>query len=432
LGFQAGDGVNLVADNPIALEGGMQYLASAGWQPPRCDPAYVASCIAQGDTAACAGRLVDGALVSTNYVERIAIAWSLLRLNQGGPHAAAPMWEALELIGAEVSPDFAESGATAYRFLQIAAALNAGQMEPLVLAEAYQALGQLWAAAFRAPSGYATYIARSASGQLPPAANFFAAAPPASPTPQQLGAYLCRLVDLLQTAIAINTLPEGTVGERFGGGGWEAFSTRIAIRVGINREKKLELHCKREVLSPQATRVHVQVYDREFKQTLGVGRAVVLQGKSGMYDEFIELASSVGGTVSEVVNDVFAPQEVVTIFPRVRLLLDSAENRVHHLVVIEGASVDRRWRQREIGMLLMRQLLLEIDDVDLVLGRPGAYPATGAPVTFGVVAGYAAARLKLARYWERMGAEFLINGVMGMPRDVVRRQQTFADAERTD
>jgi hypothetical protein len=208
-------------DTNKSLELGTQYLLSEGWLPPRCDPSYVLQSIKTRNYDACRGRMMGGTFVSSNVVERAAISYSLLR--ELGEAQAKPlvMWEMLEALGNEVSPEFAELGSDAALVLTVAHDLQRNHNVDYLRRDlALRSIGRLWNAAFTGPPGYEQYIARSAAGGVPPALNFFEAVPGADLQGPALGLYLARLVDLLQAAIAMKDLPETRVGASLQIGSW--------------------------------------------------------------------------------------------------------------------------------------------------------------------------------------------------------------------
>lgn len=415
------------------LEPGLQYLQSDSWLPPRCDPAYVLHAIRTNRFEACRGRLDETPPVSSNVVERLAVSYALLRESGETGNKPLVMWEMLEALGNEISPEFAELGSDANLVIQVAHELQREMPVDYLRRDlALRSLGRLWNAAFTGPPGYEQYIARSAAGGTPGSMNFFEAVPGTDLTGKALGLYLARLIDLLQAAIALKDLPSSHVGASLQIGDWTNLVGHMDSGRGSHKPSPLALHAQTVGVGPQSRRVTMKVVDTGTGEAIGAGRITVLEGRTGMFDEFIDIAGEVGGGIEKTVRGVFSPNDVVTIYPRVRRLLDHAENQVFRLVVLEGLFVVPAWRSRALGMRLLRQLLVECEGAELALGRPGAYELKGmeGPMAFGVQAGYAAAKLRLAHYWHAMGAEYLFNGVMGMSLPVIQNERDRGLRER--
>lgn len=417
----------------LGFELGLQYLQSEAWLPPRCDPAYVLHAVRTRNFDACRGRMVGGAHVVSNVVERAAVAYALLR--ELGELSTKPvvMWEMLEALGNEISPEFAELGSDASLVIQVAHDLQRDlPVDYLRRDLALRSIGRLWNAAFTGPPGFEQYIARSAAGGVPAHLNFFEAVPGADLEGRAMGLYLARLVDLLQAAIAVKDLPASHVGASLQIGDWVNLVGHMESGRGSHKPSPLALHSQTIPVGLNSRRVTIKAVDSATGEAVGAGRLTVLEGRTGMFDEFVDVAGEVGGAVEATVRAVFNPNDVVTIYPRVRRLLDHAENQVFRVVVLDGLFVVPSWRSRSMGMRLLRQLLVECEGAELSLGRPGAYEPKepAGPMPFGVQAGYAAARLRLAHYWHTMGAEYLFNGVMGMSLPVIQNERERGMRER--
>jgi len=424
--------VSEYSSNP-GLEFGLQFVQQTEWLPPRCDPTYVQSALAAGTGDACRGRLVGERRVTSNVVERLAIAWGLLRVHGLEDNQRVLMWETLEALGNEVSPEVAEMGLEAYDVFRIAGTLQRGdRVDAIERERATRGLGQLWASAFTAPPGFERHIARSAARQVPNHLNFFDAVPEGQIPDREEGTYFARLVDLLQAAVALKDLPDSTVGATLKLGNWTNLVGHIPSGRGSHKPKPLAMHAQRIPLGAHSSQIALRLEDTATGETICSGRATVLEGATGMFDEFVDIASEPGGLVEATVRAAFVPSDVVTIYPRVRRVLDRAENLIHKLVILDGLYVVPGWRSRSLGIRLLRQLLVECEYPDLVLGRTGPYQPRGMQdsMAFGVQAGYAAARLRLARYWHEMGAEYLFNGVMGMSISVIEAICQRGEQER--
>lgn len=415
-------------------ERGMTYLQSEAWLPPACDPARVMAEIHGRRYEACRGFSSAGGPIWSNVVERLAVAYALLRAHGESPQKPLIMWEMLESIGHEVTPEFAELGSDAALLMEILDELLADQPVGVLRIDlAHRALGRLWSAAFSAPPGFEQHVARSASGAEPAELSFFhSMPPPGSKGGKALGRHLLALVDLLQAAVAMRDLPDTRVGLPIEIESWTHRIAYLEVGRGGGRGRPLEIHTKREEVGQFAHRITLKLVDGISNEVAGVGSAVLLSGKTGMYDELVECAEEVGGTTAKQVAAVFGPSDVVTIYPRVRRLLDACENRLKRLLVVDHLFVAKGWRGRSLGKSLLRQLLVESGDVDVVLGHPAAIEPRseflGLPR--GVQAGYAAARLRLARYWSEVGGEYLIHGVMGIPLHEIQNERLRGVRER--
>lgn len=397
----------------------MDYLADSSWLPPPIDPRWVLGSIESERYESCVGRLFNETMVDTNVVERLAITHGLLFREPGGGGEPLPMLvESLESLGFAVSASFAESGADALDLIRTIVSLESGQaLDGHERLMAYDCLGRLWAAAATAPAGYAHFISRSAYGAMPPGEAFFRAATDTTKlAPEDEARYLRRLVDMLQAGIETKELPAATVGRKLGLTPWRAPAWAIYLMAPNGKRWRLEVHVREESLGPGTTRYTVKLVEDLSGTAVASIRAVVMEGESGSYDDFITQSEVAGTTCERIVNAVFAPKNAVGISPRVRWLLEAAGDRLFKLAVVEGMYAESPWRQRDIGRLMLEQLLVESDMVDVLIGRPTPFePADStAAMPMGLQAGYAMASLSLARHFARMGAEYLVSGVMGM------------------
>lgn len=407
-----------------ALEVGMKHLAEGNWLPPPVDPSWVISSVRDMAFEACVGRLHQGAMLDTNVVERLAIAHGLYYRSEAG-RAPPILMDTLEGLGFTVSASFAEVGADSYALMETIVELETGvDVGMLRRVQAYEALGRLWSAAFNAPAGYAHYIARSAYGAEPAGTGFFrAVADTRGMAAPEEAKYLKRMLDMLQAGVEVKELPEATVGATVALPTWRAPSWAVYLSQPNNKRWRLEVHVKQLVLGSGTTRFTVKLVEAVNQVTVASIRAVVMEGDSGSYDDFLTQSAIAGAACERTVDAVFAPSESVGIYPRVRWLLEAAGDRLFKLAVVEGMYADPTWRHRGIGNLLMEQLLVETDMVDVMIGHPAALESDAAesPMSLGVQAGFAVARLALGRYFAKMGAEYLVGGVMGLRVSALRR-----------
>lgn len=415
----------------LGLERGVQYLSSPDWLPPSCAPAQVLHAIRERQARTALGRESASIKDSSNVVERLAIAYALSSPDCPRHDLALG---SLESLGFEVSPEFSELGADALLLMEVLDTLTQNlPVSRLQQGLAMAAIGRLWQAAFAAPPGFDQYIAKSAAGLIGPDTNFFEAAPIPGITGHLLGHYLCRLVDLLQAAIAIKDLPNNRVGPTIALSDWDNPVGSIVSGRGSHKPFPVRLHAKPTSLGPQCERLTLWFVDSESNERIGVARMSILRAQTGMFEEFVDIAPSCGDAVASIINGVFMPtQGVVSLGPRVRRMLDSAENQVFCLGVLEGFYLIPQWRGRGFSIRMLRQLLIEADIVEMVLARPGPFRANehGHALPFGVQASYSAARLRLASLWHQAGAEYLLNGIMGMPTQAVLEARLRGENDR--
>jgi len=413
-------------------ETGMEYLAAGSWLPPPVSPAEVMDAIQERRFEFCLGRVTPEGQTDSNVVERLAAAYALLRLTPEGTEPPTVMWETLEALGYDVSATFAERGSDAYFVFDVIRALETGDsVDALRRHMAYQCLGRLWASAFSAPPGYDHYIARSANGGERSNLAFFQAKRPAQLSPLEEARYMRRLVDLLQAAVQVKELPATSVGRKLDFSDWRAPAWAVYLKRPGGKAWRLEVHVKEKRLATNCIRYTVKLIEDSSQETVASIRAIVMEGESGSYDDFIHMATLAGPAVEQTIESVFAPDQVVGLYPRVRWLLEAADNRLFRLMVVEGMYAAPLWRRRGVGQILLQQLLVETNMVDVMIGRPSALEQDADGVLpFGVQAGYAVARLALARYFASMGAEYLISGTMGMRLSALQQLYAAGDAAR--
>jgi len=427
----------LIADalpmtNSMDITGQGASAQTMSWEPPRCDPERVLECIRTRDVAACRGIQAGELVVGSNVVERLAICYGLLREHDPSQGQPLTMWSQLEQLCTEVSPTFSELGADALTVFRTSAGLAAGKAcDAADLDITFKALGRLWNAAFDGPSGFDSFIARSAAGYLAPDVSFFVAFPRDKLDARTMGIYLARMVDLLQTAVASRGSVSAFESHPLNGGKWLNRVGYLPSGRGSHRPAPLAIHAKTEPIGPNSDRVSIKLIDTPTDSVIAKASAVTLNGSSGMFDELLDASREVGGFVENVMHWVFAPSDVVSIYPRVRLLLDEAENQVRRVAVIEELEVVPSWRTRQMGRRLMRQLLLETGEIEIALGRPMAqFNHATESLPFKTQAALAATRIRLASYWARSGGVYAFNGVMALPLDQIIRKRDEAARER--
>lgn len=419
------------ADN----EAGVEHLLAPGWLPPAVDPHLVLEAVREGQVEACLGMVTLQGKIAGNVVERLVAAYGLLNSVQGnkGAFGSRIMWETMEALGYEVSTAFPERGSDAYHLFRVICQLEQGSgLDPMARDLAYQCLGRLWAAAFLAPAGYDHYIAESLLGGERYDLSFFhPLRKPDGLSPLQEARYLRRMTDLLQAAVHAERLPSCWVGPAFpptatGRPQWVARIEREGARPVV-----LQVGLDSQVMAAGSVRFVLTIADQESKRHLGHITATVLEGESGAYDEFLDLASRLGEQVERCVDSVFAAKQVVTLYPRVRELLDAAEQRLFRLLVLEEMHVAQDARGWQFASVLLSQLLLVTDMVDLAIIRPTPPDIDdGDRAQFGVQAGYARARLRLAALLGSLGGEYLLSGTMGFRLSALQHLYAYGKASR--
>lgn len=403
-----------VAQNDAAWE-----LSSDAWLPAACRPEEVIAAIHAEDTSLCAGRIgVSGQLEASNVVERLATAFGVLRKQQAktGRLPKSPiMWEALEQLGSDVSPEFSEAGNEALTVLEVATRLLEGKaMDEFAIGRAFSSLGRLWAAAFSAPSGMDLWVANSAALIARPGSRFFLKLPDALPAdPNSLGRYLAQHVDLLQAAVATNDLPDRKVERPVAFGQWRGPVGRVNPP---GREKKeMDVHRRVEPVAHNVDRITVKLVERESGAPLAAARVVRLKGTTGMHTELLALSEVAGAYAQKVMEATFGSDDLVGMWPRVARIMNDMDQQAHEIGVVEAMHVTPFWRGLNLSHLLFRQTMADCLDLDLLLAQAEPFEASlPEKVTTGVEAGYCAGRMRLARTFERIGGQYLVNGVMGM------------------
>lgn len=419
-------------------EPGMGYLTSKDWLPPAIDPARFLENIDSRFYEAARGHVSleatsDIRLDNSNIIERLGTAYALLRGDEAaGRRVHNAVFETLEALGFEVSAAFAERGSDAHYLIKTIHGLQSGEaISHLMVHMAYQSLGRLWAAAFSAPPGFDHYISHSASGGEQPDLSFFSQQRPKGMSGPEEGEYLLNLANMLQAAVAAKELPAVTVGQQLSFSEWRAPAWAIYLPRQEGRAWRLVIHSLLERLGPNCERHTVKLVEDSSGETIASIRAVVMEGDTGSYDDFISMGPLGGANVERVINSVFAPDQVISLYPRVRWLLESTQNRLFRLLVLEGMYAAPLWRHRKIGNVLLQQLLVETTMVDVAIGRPMAFTDPDeSNLPFGVQAGYAVAKLALARYFAQMGGEFLMSGTMGMQSRALRVLHAAGEAAR--
>jgi len=403
---------------PLALEAGVEFLMVPGWLPPPIEPCATLEAVHEGQMDACLARVSLEGEIGGNIVERLAAAYGLLHLKRKGrsDYRSRVMWETLEALGYEVSTAFPERGSDAYQLFRTICELEKGtEFDPMSRDLAYQCLGRLWASAHSAPHGYAHYIAESLSGGERPDLSFFhPLTRPEEMRGQVEARFMRRMTDLLQASVFAARLPNCTVGERRAPPlpmrhRWDARIARDAMR-----SVDVKVHFEVTTMGEEGRRFDLALIDRNTHLFLGRIQATVLEGDSGSYDDFIDLASRAGSEVELCVDSVFAADQVVTLYPRVRELLDAADHRLFRLLVIEEIYAEPHARGWQCASILLSQLLVATDMVDLAIMRPTPFPVPESMrAQFAVQAAYARARLRLAALFTSLGAEYLLSGTMG-------------------
>lgn len=385
---------------------------------------------------ACLGRASEPTNPGSDAIDRLVAAYALLRLSPDPVRRPVVMWETLEGLGYSVSVDFAERGSDGYHLYAAIRHLEQGKaLDAMQLDMAYQCLGRLWATAFSAPSGYDNYIAKSAAGREKPPLSFFAPIRrPEELSPSQEARYLCRLLDLLQCAICAENLPSAYMGS------WLRTSAEgdPAWRMSMPRRGPepwtIDVHVRSVQTGDNVAIHHVWLVEQGSRSLVGHAVGTVIEGDSGSYDDFLSLSAQAGEIVEEMVDSVFSPDQVVSLYPRVREILDAADNRLFRLLCIQELAVEPQWRGQGIAEEILQQLLGATDMVDLAIIRPEPCEVgldDDTRLKFAVQAGFGRAKLKVANVVAAAGGEFLISGTMGIRMDALRRLHAKGELART-
>lgn len=418
-----------------AIDGRSTANAPA-WAPPACNPARVMEAIRAENVSACAGYLADdGSLNESNVVERMAVAFGILRKQQATQRSRLPgstvMWENLEAIGMSVSPEFAEQGNDALTVLQLADAyLSNKKVDVFAETRAFRALGRLWTAAFAGPSGMDLWIGNSAQLISNPRYRFFLRSPEAMPEREQLGQYLATHVDLLQAAIATNHLVERVVDWPMTSGQWSARVGKVSIEE-IAGTYTFDVHRKVGTIGAQSDQLLLKLVESKTGELACIARFSRMNSTNGMYDEFPDISPELGGVAEYCVDACFHSDDLVGLWPRVRRALDDADNYISQLGIFDMIYVQPKWRAHEVAAACIRQMLVDYPDLDLLLGapRPMELAKPDDPSLYDE-AMYCAGSMRIARAFKSLGAKYLVNGVMGIQRRQLFQLSRQGAAER--
>jgi hypothetical protein len=401
-------------------------LSSDDWLPAACRPHEVMAGILAEDTSLCAGRIGrSGQLEASNVVERLATAFGVLRKQQdrlGRLPSTTLMWETLERLGGEVSPEFAEAGSDALTVMEVSKHLLEGKaLDTFAMARAFGSLGRLWAGAFSAPSGMDLWVANSAALVARPESRFFLRLPETLPSgPLALGQYLCRHVDLLQAAVATNDLPDRVIDRPVSFGQWRGPVGRL---MDVSEDKRiLDVHRRVEPVAHNVERITVKLVERASGAPLAATRLVRLVGKTGYHPELLALSEVAGATTQRMMEAAFGSDDLVGMSPRVARIMNDMDQMVYEVGVIEAMHVTPYWRGSNLGEVVFRQALADCLNLGLVLAQAQPFDAAvPEEITDSIEAGYCGGRLRLARSFHRIGGEYLVNGVMGVSGTTVYR-----------
>lgn len=390
---------------------GTALVADAGWQPRRVNTEEVARAI-----RAASMPFTEDKGHQDAYVERLALAHNAMM--RKGRADAVPEWSELEMLGNEVSPAFSELGVVALELLEGAIALARGeQIREGWMNSCYLGLGLLWSAAFGAPEGFSDYISKSAQGLLPQERSFFSLPPKhAGLTPEDEGKYLLGMIDLLQAAIAATrNLHDSVVGVEPTMPTWSNRVGKAGVLPSIERNIQVEVHAMHQGL-PHGERMEVVLKNAATGESLGAVQAVVLEGRTGMYDEFPELADGCGPIVEDLVRALFWHERVVGVSPRVRALLDTCGNKLQRICIIEGMVMKPLWRGGTQSKRLLGQLMMEAGRLDAVFARPMPVQPSFESIKAGrgIMAGLALGALRLSGGFARIGGKVMVDGIMGI------------------
>lgn len=386
--------------------------------------------IAQRNVQAMKGLATPTGINSANVIERLAIARSMA--SPGSPEQAAAVC-AIEELGVEVSPEFVELGVDTLLLTHVLNTLHAGEpigeVHKLVAA---RTIGRLWQAAFSAPAGFDQYISHSLLGHIPAYLSFFLA-----PHPPEIecatATYLSfiQAIDLLQTAVCMTGLPSHHVGQFEQLPQWRNRCGTMSARFG--GYDRLTLHKRVEPVGPDCVRMSLLLVEDATDDTVGVISCVIVRTAHGTLDDILDLAPRINSVLAqEIIRSAFTPIGApLLLHPRIRRLLTNIEGRVFTMAIWDGAYIKRSWRGHGLGGRLLRRFLVEADSVEILLGSPGAalLSRSRPALPFGARAALIGSRLRQAKHWAWLGAEYLVNGVMGMSQFAIEDARKLAASD---
>lgn len=412
------------------LESGVDIVRHWGDSVRGCSAGRVMKAIAERDFEACVAGVAgeEGCIL-----ERLAIAYGLMRMTDDTGRRPTLVLETLEQIGVDVTPGFAEAGGDAYLVFAAANALLAGrghELDPLMGDMALRALARLWESAFDAAPGMDQFVLRSLLGRTGKR-NLFVTPPGRGLKGEALGKMLVEQLDLLESALSLRMMARVTVGPMFQPGVWHKPVGHVFMDWGMKGRLVIEIHAREERISDSVKRVSVLCREMTRNEPIGELVATLLCDENGHYDAHLGLSEGASLKVQELVNAVFLPEDVVGMYPRVRQMIEDCGDCIAELLVVEEIYVKPGWRQRQLGQLMLRQMLKVWDTIDMVLIDPAPPTLSAGEMNTPMLeAAYASGKLRLSGYWARAGMTHLINGVMGLDGYEIARLIGKAERER--
>lgn len=396
----------------------------AAWMALVLDPARVLKAITADDVSICQRFLTGSApLNQTNYIETLAITYGLLR-RKDLQTVASDVLETMELLGYLVSSEFAEVGFDCLSAIEAVEAMpDEGPCDNREAERASQAIAYLWCAAFNGPRGYWHYLFRSLFGLLPAEKSFFRGLIGEQSDANRTKAYYLRALQLIEAGLHARMQPNAWMGMSRELPSFENLSGYIPSGAIAKFPGSVHIHVRRTVMETHEEqdfdvlmKAEVRLTYNGGKETIGYASAYVLEGESAKLSDILTIAEKYGGVMNRTLGAVFKNSDIRNQYPRVRRLLDTTEDAVKRVMVIERLYIKPEWRKRFLGHRLVWQLFGAAGEVDLVFGL-AEIPYWGdinEESPDWLLGALFAGTIRLAYHCEDARSVYLINGVFGM------------------
>jgi hypothetical protein len=95
--------------------------------------------------------------------------------------------------------------------------------------------------------------------------------------------------------------------------------------------------------------------------------------------------------------------------------MNDMDQLAYEIGIVEAMHVTPYWRGRNLSHVIFRQTMADCLDLSLLLAQAEPFEAAlPETLTKSIHAAYCAGRLRLARQFQLIGGQYLVNGVMGM------------------
>lgn len=393
------------------------------WLPVPCSAERVCRAIAESDLRYCREYALSKGAVDPKigHVELLAIAYGILRGGQSADGGTSCR-ETLEILGYSVCPEFSESGRDA---LEVFTAINAletgGPGVTITRDRVCQSLGRLWAKAFDAPSGYWHYIFRSLYGLIPAENSFLMGVLDEQAGPCSSDFFL-RCMNLIEIGICARKQPMKWLGRRVTPPSGGKVVGYIESGMHAKYPEPVYVHVIRDgIVDGKYEKVSVRLTYGANEAAIGYAVAHIITSDTGEWEDVLEMCKSFGGFVEKVMESVFDSNDIATIYPRVRRLLDKSNNDMTRVMIVGTLYVKPEWRTRSMGRRLFSQLVLATGEVDMALGVPtiSYWGEANDSHPEWLLGALLASNIRVCAYMgEELWAKYLINGVMGMSHDI--------------